>query len=115
MLSTSTDTTTAPGAHLVHVEDLTSGLLHFTHLVHEVPEAGLGHNLIGSKQLHAVGGRIGVRLRGGLSANNLVEIHLQSNKGGPRRLARAMVTIWIIFRHGAIVVAQDTAPITSHA
>lgn len=30
----------------VAVKDLTSGLLHLVHLVKEVPEAGLGHNLV---------------------------------------------------------------------
>lgn len=62
---------------LVDVEDLASGLLHLSHLMHEVPESGLGHDLIVSENLHSVGRRIFVGLRGGLSAHHLVESHLQ--------------------------------------
>lgn len=65
---------------LIHVQDLAGGLLHLTHLVHEVPEAGLGHDLVGSEQLHAVSGRVRVRSRGSLAANHLVQVHLQSNQ-----------------------------------
>ena len=62
---------------LVDVEDLTGGLLHLSHLMHEVPESGLGHHLVGGEDLHSVSRRIFLGLGGGLSAHHLVQSHLQ--------------------------------------
>ncbi len=61
---------------LVHVQNLTSGLLHLSHLVHEIPEAGLGNHGVGSEDLHAVGGGVGVGLGGSLAANDLEQLQL---------------------------------------
>ncbi len=59
---------------LVNVQDLTGGLLHLSHLVHEIPEAGLGDNSVGSKELHSVSLGVGVSLSGSLATNDLVQL-----------------------------------------
>ncbi len=64
-------------SYLVDVKDLTSGLLHLSHLVHEVPEAGLSHDFVRSEDLHAVSRRILVVGGWGLATDNLVESHLR--------------------------------------
>ncbi len=64
--------TYAATTYLVHIKDLTSGLLHLSHLVHEVPEAGLGHDFIWCEDLHAIGRRILVVLGWCLAADNLI-------------------------------------------
>ncbi len=61
---------------LVDVEDLTSGLLHLSHLVHEIPEARLGDDRVGSEDLHAVGRGVGVGLGGSLAADDLEQLQL---------------------------------------
>ena len=40
--------------NLIHVKNFTSRLLHLTHLVHKVPEARLGLDIVGGKEFHAV-------------------------------------------------------------
>lgn len=62
---------------LINIKDLASGLLHFSHLVHEVPESGLSHDLIGSEDLHSVSRRVLLGLGRGLSAHHLEQSHLQ--------------------------------------
>ena len=64
-------------AHLVHVENFARRLLHLTHLVHKVPETGLGLDLVQGKELHAVRGGVLLLVRlavdaGGLAADHLV-------------------------------------------
>ena len=61
--------------NLVNIEDLAGSLLHLTHLVHEVPESGLRHNLITGEELHAVGRRVCITLGRSLAADDLVESH----------------------------------------
>jgi hypothetical protein len=67
---------------LIDVEDFAGGLLHLSHLVHEVPESGLGHDFIGSEDLHSVSRRVLFGLGRSLSAHNLVQSHLQSKHKG---------------------------------
>lgn len=57
---------------LVQADDLTVGLLDLLQLGQEVPEAGLGNDLIGCENSHAVqlGGRVG--LAGQMAPNDLV-------------------------------------------
>lgn len=57
---------------LVDGEDVTSGLLHLVKLVEEVPETGLGDDLIGGEDPHAVDRRGGVGLSGGPAADDVV-------------------------------------------
>lgn len=57
---------------LVDVEDLARGLLHLVHLVQEVPEAGLGHHLVGREDLHPEHRGVGVRLGGHVPSHHLV-------------------------------------------
>lgn len=57
---------------LVDVQNLPRGLLHLVHLVEEVPETGLGHHLVGRKDLHAVDGGVGVGICGDVAAHHLV-------------------------------------------
>ena len=66
--------------NLVDIEDLAGGLLHLTHLVHEVPESGLSSDLVASEQLHSVGRRVLIGGSRGLSAHNLVQFHLRNDK-----------------------------------
>jgi len=61
--------------YLVDIHDLTGGLLHLPHLVHEVPEAGLGHDLVGGEDLHAVSRRVLVGSGGHLATHHLVQSH----------------------------------------
>ena len=61
--------------NLVHVKNLSSGLLHFTHLVHEVPESGLGNNFVDCEKLHAESRRILIGLGGSLAAHHLKQLH----------------------------------------
>lgn len=65
-------------AYLVNVQNLTSGLLHLAHLVHEVPESGLGVHLVAGEELHSVSRRVLVRLGGRLAADHLVQLHLNN-------------------------------------
>jgi len=48
------------GAYQAAVHRLSGGLLHLPQLGHKVPEAGLGHHVVGGKDPHAVqgGGRV---------------------------------------------------------
>lgn len=57
---------------LVHGDDLTIGLLDLLELHQEVPETGLGNDLIGGKDAHAVELGGGVALGGQMAANDLV-------------------------------------------
>ena len=69
--------------YLVDIKDLSGGLLHLSDLMHEVPKTGLGVDLIGSKDLHAVSRRVGVSVGGSLAANDLVETHLRMQREFP--------------------------------
>jgi len=62
--------------YLVDIEDLTSGLLHLAHLVHEVPESGLSSDLVASEQLHSVSRGVLIGGGRGLAADHLVQLHL---------------------------------------
>ena len=66
--------------YLVDIEDLTSGLLHLAHLVHEVPESGLSSDLVASEQLHSVSRRVLIGGGRGLAADHLVQLHLRIRK-----------------------------------
>ena len=57
---------------LVQRNDLAVGLLDLAELAQEVPEAGLGDDIVGSEDAHPVklGGRVG--LTGEVTANDLV-------------------------------------------
>lgn len=57
---------------LVDGDNLTGGLLDLLELGQEVPESGLGHNLVGGKDSHSVELLLGGSLGRQLSANNLV-------------------------------------------
>lgn len=57
---------------LVHGDDLAVGLLDLLELHQEVPETGLGNDLIGGKNAHAVELGGGVALGGQMAANDLV-------------------------------------------
>lgn len=58
--------------YVVQADDLAVGLLDLLELGQEVPETGLGDNLIGSEDAHAVelGGRVGLGRQ--MAANDLV-------------------------------------------
>lgn len=56
----------------VDADDLTSGLLDLLQTPHEVPVTGLGDNLVGREDAHAVQSRGGVGLCGQMPANDLV-------------------------------------------
>lgn len=57
---------------LVQADDLAVGLLDLLELHQEVPEAGLGDDLIGGEDPHAVQLRGRVRLRGQVAPDDLV-------------------------------------------
>ena len=61
-----------PRTYRVQADDLTVGLLDLPQLHQEVPEAGLGDDLIGGKNPHAVqlGGRVGLGRQ--MAPNDLV-------------------------------------------
>lgn len=58
--------------YLVQADNLTVGLLDLLQLHQEVPEAGLGDNLIGGEDAHAVQLRGGVSLGGQVAPDDLV-------------------------------------------
>ena len=60
------------GAYHVEADDLTVGLLDLLQLHEEVPEAGLGDDIVGGKDAHAVQLGGGVGLGGQVAANDLV-------------------------------------------
>lgn len=64
-------------AYLLDVDNLAGGLLHLLELGEEVPEAALGHGLVGSKDGHLVQRRHGLALRRELAANDLVLLKLR--------------------------------------
>lgn len=55
--------------HQAAVDDLPRRLLHLPQLGHKVPEAGLGHHVVGGEDPHAVEGR-GRVLGGGQQTPN---------------------------------------------
>lgn len=59
-------------AYLVDTDDLASGLLHLAETAKEIPETGLGNNLIGREDAHAIEGGAGVSLGGQMAPNDLV-------------------------------------------
>ena len=59
-------------AYLVQAHDLTVGLLDLLQLHQEVPEAGLGDDIIGGEDAHAVQLGGGVGLGRQMAANDLV-------------------------------------------
>lgn len=63
-------------AYLIDIKDLSGGLLHLSNLMHEIPEARHGIDLIGGKDLHAVSRRILVGVGGSFTPNHLVKTHL---------------------------------------
>lgn len=58
--------------HLVQADDLTVGLLDLAQLGEEVPETGLGDDIVGSKDAHAVQLGSWVGVRGQVAPNDLV-------------------------------------------
>lgn len=58
--------------YLVAGNDLTSGLLDLLQAAQEVPVPGLGHNLVGGEDPHAVQGGSRVGLRGQVAPDDLV-------------------------------------------
>ena len=57
--------------YLIDLEDLAVGFLDAIKHRHVVPEAGLGHNGVGSEDVHLVDGRLtGSLLRGRLQSTN---------------------------------------------
>ena len=65
----------SPRTNLINIKNFSGGLLHFTHLVHEVPESRLGNNFVDCEKLHAKCRRILVSLGGGFTAHHLKELH----------------------------------------
>ena len=61
--------------NLVHRQNLAGRLLHLLVLVKKVPKAGLGGHLVFGKNLHAVQLRVGLVVRGGLAADDIVVAH----------------------------------------
>ena|SRR5690349_9747761 len=63
-------------AYLVDTDDLAVNLLDLLQLAHEVPEAGLGDDLVGGKEAHAekLGG--GILLGGEVATDQLVLVKL---------------------------------------
>lgn len=64
-----TDGRTDSSTHQAAVDDLPGRLLHLPQLGHKVPEAGLGHHVVGGEDPHAVEGR-GRVLGGGQQTPN---------------------------------------------
>ena len=64
--------------YLVDADDLAVNLLDLLQLAHEVPEAGLGNDLVGGKEAHAekLGG--GILLGGEVATDQLVLVKLLS-------------------------------------
>lgn len=62
--------------YLVDADDLAVNLLDLLQLAHEVPEAGLGNDLVGGKEAHAekLGG--GILLGGEVATDQLVLVKL---------------------------------------
>ena len=65
---------------LVNGQDLTSGLLQLVKTGHEVPEAGLGRDLVGGEDLHAEDVRLGVLLGGLLAPDDAKQTDRHSEK-----------------------------------
>lgn len=70
--ASSLHTSSSSPTHLVQADDLTVGLLDLAQLGKEVPETGLGDNIVRRKDTHAVElwGRVGIR--GQMAPNDLV-------------------------------------------
>lgn len=64
--------TESGSAHQPAVDDLPGRLLHLPQLGHKVPEAGLGHHVVGGEDPHAVEGRGRVLGRGQQTPNHFV-------------------------------------------
>ena len=62
---------------LLEGHNLAGGLLELVQLAQEVPETGLGHNVIRGEDPHFVHGRIGLLLGGQLAANDLEFLELK--------------------------------------
>lgn len=60
------------GTYHVDADDLTSGLLDLLQTAHEVPVTGLGDNIVGGKDAHAVQSRGGVGLCRQVPADDLI-------------------------------------------
>lgn len=69
---------------LLEGHDLASGLLELVQLTQEVPEPGLGHDVIRGEDPHLVHGRVGLLLGGQLPANHLEFLELQCGEMGIR-------------------------------
>ena len=72
-------------AYLVDVENLPRGLLHLAHLMHEIPEPRLGHDLVGREEFHAVRRWVLLLLGlavgpGRLAAHHLIQAHLRGRR-----------------------------------
>jgi len=67
--------------HLLDGHDLAGGLLELLQLAQEVPETGLGHDVVGSEDAHLVERRLGLLLAGQLAAHDLVLLQLQMGLG----------------------------------
>ena len=80
---------TQPNAtHLDDVKNLPRSLLHFAHLVHQVPELGSGGDLVRRENLHSVNRWVGLLIRGGLAPHNLILAHPDHLKAGERKVSR---------------------------
>lgn len=66
------------------VHDLPRGLLHLPELGHEVPEARLGHHMVGGEDPHAVQRRSRVLGRGQQTPNDFVLPKLEGENLGFR-------------------------------
>lgn len=70
----------ASKTHQATVDRLSRGLLHLPQLGDKVPEAGLGHYMVGGEDPHAIQRRIGVLGRGQQTPNHLVFPKLGKNQ-----------------------------------
>lgn len=66
---------------LLEGHDLAGRLLELVQLTQEVPETGLGHNVIRGEDPHFVHSRVGLLVGGQLAANHLEFLELQRDRG----------------------------------
>lgn len=94
--------------HQATVDNLPGRLLHLPQLRHKIPEAGLGHHMVGGKDPHAVKGRSRVLGRGQQTPNHFVFAKLQTERQTvsqlvretDRRLVTAAVTAVALWQFG---------------
>lgn len=61
--------------YLVNIENFTGGLLHLSHLVHEVPKTRLCHHLVLGKDLHTISWRVLIGFCWRFAADDLKQSH----------------------------------------